>query len=130
MGEALQFNNPLVGAVVPATSSGELVSSTMSIASTSDPTAVITAVKAGTVNETDLILRLYQPTNSPLAGVQINMDSPINKMFQGKTLNVAAQTALETPLDATSLSLQATETSVTLTAPFALTTLAFSRDSE
>lgn len=127
LGEALQFNNPLVGSVVPATSSNELPS-TMSIASTSDPTAVITAAKAGTVNETDLILRLYQPTNSPLEGVQINMDSPISKMYLGQTLNVAGQSALETPLDSTNLSLQATEASITLTAPFALTTLALSRD--
>ena len=127
MGEALQFNNPLVGSVVPATSSGELLS-TMSIASTSDPTAVITAAKAGTVNETDLILRLYQPTNGPLEGVQINMDSPISKMYLGQTLNVVGQTALETPLDSTNLSLQATDASITLTAPFALTTLALTRD--
>jgi alpha-mannosidase len=127
LGEALQFNNPLVGCVVPATSSVELLN-TMSIAATSDPTAVITAAKAGTLNPSDLILRVYQPTNSPMLGLEVNMDIQISKMYQGETLNVVGQTALETSLDGENLSPTATETSFTFTAPFAITTLALSPD--
>jgi hypothetical protein len=128
LGEALQFNNPLVGSVVPAGTTDELKSK-MSIASTSDQTAVITAVKAGTVNETDLILRLYQPTDEPREDLKIKIDSEISKMYRNQTLNVAGQTALETPLESTNLALQTTDKTITLTAPFALTTLALSRGS-
>jgi alpha-mannosidase len=127
LGETLHFNNPLVGYIASGTSAAELPA-TMSIASTSDLRAVITALKAGTVTPDDLILRVYQPTNNTLGGVQVNLDSKIAPMFQSGNLNVVGQTALETALNSPeSLSIVPAATSFTFAAPFSITTLALSR---
>src|ERR1051325_4662350 len=67
LGEALQFNNPLAGVAVPGGSTAELPAS-LSLLSTGDTPAVIMVAKAGTMNETDLIVRVYQPTNQSLPG--------------------------------------------------------------
>lgn len=131
LGETLQLSNPLVGMIVPDTASGTLPA-TMSIAATADPTAIITAAKAGTINESDLILRIYQPQNTPLPGIEVTLDAALASLYQRDgVVNVVPQTALETALAAGSapLDIQAAASAFSFTAPYALTTVALQRGS-
>lgn len=116
--EALAFASPLRGvAVAPWTGA---LPDTFSLASTSDETALITVAKPGTVTEGDVVLRVYQPTNQALA-VEITVDGHL------KGFTVRGQTALEQDLSAdaaNALGLSSTATTISFTAPFALTTLA------
>jgi len=71
----------------------------MSIASTNDPTGVITAAKIATANSAQWILRVYQPTNQS-SNMQINIDPNIAASFlSGGNLNVAAASAMENAID-------------------------------
>jgi alpha-mannosidase len=129
LGEALQFNNPQIGIALPAQRVGSTALPAMlSIAATSDATAVISALKAGTMAETDMIVRIYQATNAPLAGITVNLDPGIASMFQKNgVLDITGRTALELPLDQT-LMILPDSAQFTFTAAYALTTLRLSRD--
>jgi alpha-mannosidase len=120
LGEALAFNNPILTALSPS-STGELPIS-MSIASTTDATSVISAAKTATANPSQWILRLYQPANAPVDMI-IDLDPNIATMFQsGGNLNVAAVTALENPTDGAEFNISAGPSSFKFTAPRALAT--------
>jgi hypothetical protein len=126
LGEALQFNNPMMG--MPITSSpAPLLPAAKSIAGTPGGVALVTAAKMGTVKATDLVVRIYQPTNAPLANVTVEIDPAIAALYQSAgVLNVSPKTALETTPTSSGqdLSLQPAATSFLFTAPFALTTFA------
>jgi alpha-mannosidase len=65
--EALGFSTPLVAAEVPPQAqnvSGTLPFQPASLASTDDAAAILTVAKPGAYDPTNLILRLYQPTNA------------------------------------------------------------------
>jgi alpha-mannosidase len=111
---ALQINNPLVA--LPVTGSGPLIGST-SIATPTDPRAIITAAKMGNVNPGLLVLRIYQPTNEPMNGVTVN----ISELF-GPGLAPMAVNALEQP--SAPLNISTNGNAVKLDLPFAITSLA------
>ncbi|HXA19574.1 MAG TPA: hypothetical protein VN380_21470 [Thermoanaerobaculia bacterium] len=120
---ALDINNPLAAATVPPSATAVLPSS-MSIASTTDASALVTVAKAGTVNPSQMILRLYQPSNSALSSVEVTLDATIAALYQsGGSLVASAATAIEQPSDDT-LNLSTTATTVTLDLPYAITTVA------
>jgi len=125
LGEALQFNNPLIGFPLPSSQTGSVsLNEQMSVASTQDPTAIVTAVKAGTMTETELILRVYNPTTSPLGGIDVDIDSSMAVLFQLEgALQVSGRTALELPLQQP-LAIERQAATFTFTADYALTTLA------
>jgi alpha-mannosidase len=129
LGEALRFNNPPIGVALPAQPvATTTLPPTLSIAATSDTTAVITALKAGTIAETDMVMRVYQPTNAPLTDITVTLDPGIASMFQSSgVLNVAGATALEQALDQP-LPIVPNATDYTFSAPFALTTVVLSRE--
>jgi alpha-mannosidase len=121
--EALAYATPLRGLPVSPWST-ELPDS-LSLASSSDPRALVTAVKQGTVNADDVILRVYQPTNAELTAT-LTLDSHLGG--QSSTgIAVRGQTALEQDLDPqaeSALALHSTSDTITFTAGRALTTLA------
>ena len=125
LGEALQFNNPLSGVPLPSAQTGSAsLDAQMSVAFTSDPTTIVTAVKAGTITPTELILRVYKPTTSPMSGIEVYIDSSMAVLFQqGAALQVSGRTALELPLEQP-LTIDAQAANFTFTADYALTTLA------
>jgi alpha-mannosidase len=129
LGEAYQFNNPMVGVAVPDPPTKELPTS-VSLLSTADSPAVITAAKAGTMNEADLIVRVYQPTNSSLANVAVSLDPLLASLYQSDAvLQVSQQTALETSMTGSgaNIDLQPEANSFSFTAPLAITTFALNR---
>lgn len=126
LGEALKFNNPLIGmAILPVPALMPTLPSALSIASTQNNTSIITALKMGTIAENELILRIYQPTNDKSA-VEVELNSCIASHFAQQTnLQVTPRTALELDLDQ-SLSITSSPCGFQFTAPNALTTLAVS----
>lgn len=128
LGEALRFNNPLIGVPLPSAKVGPVsLNDQMSVAATADPTAIVTAVKAGTMNETELILRVYKPTTTALSGVEVIIDPSIAGLFQqNEVLQAVGRTALELPLEQP-LTIEPDASSFTFTAPYALTTVALER---
>jgi alpha-mannosidase len=128
-GEVLCFNTPPIGVALPAQQVGAIaLPSTLSIAATLDTPAVISALKAGTIADTDMVMRVYQPTNAPLADITVTLDPRIAGMFQSNSvLQAASATALEQALDQP-LPIVPTATGYTFTAPFALTSVVLSRE--
>ena len=125
-GEALLHNNPATGMPIPADTSATLPTS-MSIAATTSPTAIITAAKAGTVHPHQMILRLYQPTDTNLDHVEVEVDPLIAAVFQDAgILKASAVTALEVPLT-TGQAITTTNRTLALTMPHALATVALDR---
>jgi alpha-mannosidase len=121
LGEALAYNNPVLGVIALSSTTAQLPSA-MSIASTTNATGVITAAKVATANPAQWILRVYQPTNGPL-DMAIEVDSNIAKMFQsGGNLNVAAVNAMEAGINGGEFNIGAGPDSFTFTAPRALAT--------
>jgi alpha-mannosidase len=121
--EALAFAQPL-RAVPVAPWTGSLPD-TLSLASAADPRAVVTTVKPGTVNPGDVVLRAYQPTNAPLA-TTLTL-APQLAPGSGAAFAVRGQTALEQelpPAQAALLNLSSTASTISVTLPTALTTLA------
>ncbi len=124
--ESLQVSTPLraVYATVPiADSSLELpsVPATFSLASAQPAEAIITAAKPAESDPTELILRLYQPTNGAL-DVTVTVAQP----WESKTGNeIAARlvTALEEEIDGAP-TMPATNGTVAFTMPYAIATLA------
>ncbi|HEX6094758.1 MAG TPA: hypothetical protein VF432_00435 [Thermoanaerobaculia bacterium] len=126
LGEALAYNNPVPGVIAPATTTAQLPA-LMSIASTTNPTGVITAAKVATADPSQWVLRVYQPTNSPL-DMAIQLDPNIAPLFQsGGILNVAAVNAMEAPIDGGELDISPGPDSFTFTAPRALATFSLIR---
>ena len=126
LGEALRFNNPLCGILLPANNQDGVLPETISIACTGDTRALITTAKTGTRTPGDLILRVYQPTNGSLPALSITLDADIASSYQnGGSLNVAQQTALETSIaPAPDLELVTESNSFSFDQPFALITFA------
>jgi hypothetical protein len=81
------------------------------------------------VTESDLILRVYQPTNAPLTELTVGLDPAIAALYRSAgVVNVNAVTALEVPpASGGNLPIAASPSSFVFTAPFALTTLALTR---
>lgn len=125
-GEALLLNNPATGlAVAPAAS--PILPASMSIASTTSSAVTVTAAKAGTVQPGQMILRLYQPTDTCLSDIEIIIDPLLATVFHDSgTLRAGAVTALETPL-ATGETTTASGRTLQLAMPHALATIALSR---
>jgi alpha-mannosidase len=121
---ALDVNNPLEAVAVPAGSTAALQSS-MSLASTSDARALLTVAKAGTLDSSQLILRLYQPTNELMPSIGISLDPTLAANYRGGGANLVAApvTAIEEPSSA-NLNLSTDASSVTLDLPYAITTIA------
>jgi alpha-mannosidase len=119
--EALSLHSPAIA--LAATGTGALPAQ-LTIATLSDDRAIITAAKAGTVNPSQLVLRLYQPTTQALNDVTVTVASLVATGYQsGGRLAAAVVNALEQP-PATPVQVSTTATSVTLDLPFAITTLA------
>jgi alpha-mannosidase len=87
--EALAFSTPLLA--VAARPRGALPRC-FSLASASPRRAIVTVAKAGTTDPSELVLRIYQPTNAPLRVT-------VRSRFQpGHPLELRGMTALEVPL--------------------------------
>ena len=121
--EALGYHTPLMAFPIPNATSAQLpatfsLASVAAVSGVSQP--IITAAKPAESDANDLILRIYQPSNSSmnavlsLAGIQ-SLDSQ-----QG--LQVIPVTALEQPIQGAT-SLQANASSYSFTTATALTTL-------
>jgi alpha-mannosidase len=124
-GEALLLNNPATGLAIPANTSQALPAS-MSIAATTSPAATVTAAKAGTVRSGQMILRLYQPTDTTL-DVEVDIDPLLATQFQDAgTLQASAVTAMEVPLT-TGQTITTTSRTLQLAMPHALATVALNR---
>lgn len=119
--EELGFNAPLLSAIAPA--SGNLPDS-FSLASAAPEQAIITAAKAGTADPSELLLRVYQPTNTPLSTTVTSM---VAERFPRNTpLQIRGRTALEADLpgsQAAELGLRGDPVRFSFDATRALTTL-------
>ncbi|MEK6280359.1 MAG: hypothetical protein AABN95_08405 [Acidobacteriota bacterium] len=124
--ESLSYTTPLA-ALVAGSSPAASLPSTFSMATLSDASFFITAVKPGTVpeqTEGEIIIRVYQPTN---AGQSVSLtlpDAPAGQQWAARGV-----TALELELDAnkqTTLNLSVTDNQISFFAERALTTLALS----
>jgi alpha-mannosidase len=123
LGEAMAVNNPIQAVEVPDVPSDELPA-TLSIASTIDPRALVTAVKQGTVNGAQMIVRLYQPTNGSADAIDVTIDPGIASMYQyDGSVFASAVTALETP-SLQDLNLTNGPSGFACNLPYALTTVA------
>ena len=123
LGAALDTNNSLAATAIPATGSGTLPAS-ISIASTTDSRVLITAAKQGTVDSSQAIVRLYQPTNSAIDSVVVTFLPVVAGSYQSNG-DIAAQsvTALEVAASQNSVTAM-TATTVTVNLPYALSTIA------
>jgi alpha-mannosidase len=122
LGEALMYNNPLTGFPISSATTGQLPTS-MSIAATTDPSALVTVAKAGTVDNTQMIVRLYQPTDASL-GVEVTVAPQIAGLFQkAGVLQTQAVTALEQPIT-NGGPIAVSANSLSLTMPYAMATVA------
>jgi alpha-mannosidase len=121
--DALAFNSPLV-AVQPTTSAIiNPLPPSLSIASTGQEDAIVSAVKSGDVTPGELIVRLYQPTNGSMEVVVTVADLIAQNFTSGGVLNVAARTALERSTDV-DLNLTSTASAFSLTMARAMATVA------
>jgi alpha-mannosidase len=121
--ESLAFSSPLLARPL-APWTGEL-SDSASLASTSSPEAIVTVAKPGSVSPGDVVFRVYQPSNASLE-VSLTLD---DRVLAGGQATARGQTALERDLDpaaAGRLNVQLNGSTVTFTAPTALTTIAVS----
>jgi alpha-mannosidase len=92
--EALAFETPAF-ATVGRPGGGHLPRS-FSLASVAPPNAIVTAAKEGTEDPDTLVLRIYQPTNTPLR-VRVRTRARVH-FPPRRPLAVRGMTALETPL--------------------------------
>ena len=124
LSEALAFASPLRGLFLEPLNTS--LADHMSLVSSSSG-ALVTVAKWGTVNPSDLVLRVYTPgtTATSPTGVTLTIASIINDSSADLTVN--GITALEQPLaSANDLALSSTATTVSFTANTALTTIAVS----
>jgi hypothetical protein len=90
--EALAYETPLIAAA--GRPSGRLPR-TLSLASATPRSAILTAAKAGTTDDEALVLRIYQPTNARL---RVGVRTAAGRRFpSGRPLVVEETTALEDP---------------------------------
>jgi alpha-mannosidase len=121
--EAIAFASPLKALpVAPWTGA---LDTQASLATSSNSQAIITAAKMGTVNPDDIIFRIYQATNQTIT-TTITLSDKLTKNVKG---NVVADgvTALEqalTEAQQTAMNLSTDSSSVTITMPQALATVA------
>ena len=120
--ESLQFNNPPTAVPLPAEQNSPSLPNSMSIISTSEPKAVVTALKMGTFNESNLIVRTYQPTNQPL-DVELTLDSSIATMFQSGGVVTAEETSALEIFDLNAPNLPTHGNTISVAATYALTTI-------
>ncbi|HEV7764790.1 MAG TPA: hypothetical protein VGQ76_07315 [Thermoanaerobaculia bacterium] len=120
-GQALNFNTPLVA--VPVTGAGQLPPR-LSLATPHDERVLITALKAGTLDPLQLIVRVYQPTNGTIENVIVRISSEIAAAYRdGSNLVAIAVNALEEPAPQ-NLHFTTAPSTLTLDLPFAITTVA------
>ncbi len=117
--ESLRYNNPLVGIPVPSTADDSAPASA-SLASSLTSNAVITAAKAGSIDPTKLILRVYQPTNSPL-----KVDVLLSSIIRTFKYSVASTNALELATDPNT-SVTVNNNGISVDTNYALSTAAIS----
>ena len=115
--EALAFDAPLQAlTAVPWTQS---LPETVSLASSSNAAAIISAAKMGTVDPSQLVLRIYQPTNAQLATtITVASEIAVN--------DAVVVTALEQPFTGDGVTVSAGSGTVTVTMNNALATIAVS----
>jgi alpha-mannosidase len=119
--ESLVYSNPLV--CLPIMPWNGALDDTLSLASSSNSSAIITAAKQGSVNPGNLILRVYQPSNGKLQTI-LTLDPHLTS---SSPLTVTGQSALEQNLASaaeSALQIGTTSNTVAFTAVTALTTLA------
>jgi len=122
--ESLIWSTPLQ--CVQAASWTGAIPDNASLASCSSNAAVITVAKQGTVNQNDVVFRIYQPTNAPQ---QMTLIVAPFLNPAGGNIPVTGQTALEQNLSAdkeAALNLQTNANTITFQANNAITTLAVS----
>jgi alpha-mannosidase len=123
--ESLAWTSPLMAEAASAVSGSvpATVPTTFSLASTSDARAIITTAKAGSVpGETtgSLVLRVYQPTNAPLAVTLTTAIGSPPPQARGIT---AIETAIDTQRQS-QLGITTTGGAITFNAVRAITTIA------
>jgi alpha-mannosidase len=119
--EALSFEAPLLARVE---GSGGPLPANRSLASAMPSTAILTAAKSATASPQALVLRVYQPTNTPLA-VEVATAASL-RVPSGVGVVVQPTTALEVPLapsQAAALALAGGADDFTFVARHALTTI-------
>jgi len=123
--EALQLHNPLVAFPIPSNTTRQIPPySALAVVQEND-NALVTAVKAGTVDDSQMILRVYQPTNQP-APVTIFFPPLVANAYSPMT--VQALTALEeAPADNVPI-VGADNRAVEITMENAIATIALTRN--
>lgn len=123
--ESLQFQTPLLGTYInmpPGGYTSNMLSfpTRFSLASVTSGNAIITTAKSAEANSSALILRIYQPTNTPIpVGVNVSLAE-----FE-QSLSALQVTALETDMGQQSISVNSGG-AFSFNAEFALTTLLIS----
>ncbi|HLK10014.1 MAG TPA: hypothetical protein VKW76_01395 [Candidatus Binatia bacterium] len=120
--EALAYETPLLATT--GRPAGDLPRR-FSLASARPAPAIVTAAKAGTADDADLVLRIYQPTNAPL---RVIVRTAARRRFPSQAkLALEGLTALEAPLHGEGLAalhLQGRPRRLSVLARRALTTIA------
>ena len=121
--EALLLNNPPIVSAITQSSSAFLPAA-LSLAGTGDDNALVTVAKLGTMDDAQLILRVYQPSNGSTS-TSVYIDTALAKSFSG--VNASAVTALEdAPADNVTIS-ETTDDTVAFTMTNAIATLAYNQ---
>ena len=120
--EALSFNTPLQAVEIPPGHdfyqfTGMLPGSGNLAGVVSDGPAILTVAKPGSFTPTDLIFRLYQPTNQTNQTVQVQLGSNI------KPASASLVPAVERPWTGTATPIQTTANGFTLTMNAAVATV-------
>ncbi|HEX8565362.1 MAG TPA: hypothetical protein VF648_06795 [Pyrinomonadaceae bacterium] len=121
--ESLGFQTPLLGTYINMPTGGYsqgMLSfpTTFSLASVTSGDAIITAAKSAEADSSALVLRIYQPTNTPV-------DVTVSLTAFGNSLSALQVTALETDIDG-QRSIAVNNGAFSFNAEFALTTLIIS----
>ncbi|MBV9494468.1 MAG: hypothetical protein JOZ54_09495 [Acidobacteria bacterium] len=121
LGQGLIFNTPLVA--LPVTGTGSLPRE-LSLAVSHDDRVLITALKTGTIDPAQLIVRFYQPTNGAIENVTVHFSSVISDAYRdGPYLFATPANALEQPTTE-NLHFTTAPSTLTLDLPRAITTVA------
>lgn len=123
--ESLVWASPLQSVISPPWTAN--IPDNASLVSSSSTATVITVAKPGTINENDVVFRVYQPTNAPL-DITLTVAPFLNT--GGGNISAQGETALEQNLDAdkeAALNLSTSGNNITFTANNAITTLAVKR---
>jgi hypothetical protein len=99
--QAMQYHTPLLAAVVPSTTSGQMEPefSLASVSASGETQPILTAAKPAASEPNDLILRIYQPSNDPTNPLQVTLDlSDLQALAGASSFTVTPVTALENPI--------------------------------